>query len=184
MNDKIKSPPFKGRLGGLRVFLLGMMGSGKSYWAQKLSEKMNIDWIDLDQQIEKDTSLSIKEIFAVCGEDYFREKERDALHGLSKYKNLILSTGGGTPCFYDNMQWMNEHGVTIWLDEPVEILTERLKKEKAHRPLIKDLSDEELRNFLSKKLTERSFFYSQAKYHLKGNSISDNSFAKILQRDE
>lgn len=168
----------------MRIFLLGMMGSGKSYWAQRLSEKMKIDWMDLDQQIERDTLLSIKEIFAAYGEEYFREKERSALHELSNYDNLIVAVGGGTPCFYNNMQWMNEHGITMWIDEPVDVLGERLKKEKAHRPLIKDLSDDELHDFLFNKLTERSPFYSQAQYHLQGDNISDSSFAKILHQDE
>jgi shikimate kinase len=138
MNDEIKSPPFRDGLGGFRIFLLGMMGSGKSYWAQRIAEKEIIDWMDLDQEIEKETSLSIKEIFAAYGEEYFREKERDALHNLSNYKNIIIATGGGTPCFHDNIQWMNEHGITIFIDEDVDTLVERLKKEKAHRPLIKD----------------------------------------------
>ena len=159
-----------------------MMGSGKSYWAQIIAEKENIDWMDLDQEIEKETSLSIKEIFAAYGEEYFREKEKDALHKLTNYTNIIIATGGGTPCFHENMQWMNEHGVTIFIDEDVETLGERLKKEKAHRPLIKDLSDEELHDFLSNKLKERLPFYSQAQHHLQGNKISDLSFAEILKQ--
>ena len=159
-----------------------MMGSGKSYWAQRIAEKEDVDWMDLDQEIEKETSLSIKEIFASYGEEYFREKERDALHTLSNYDNVVIATGGGTPCFHNNIHWMNEHGTTIFIDEDVEILTERLKKEKAHRPLIKDLSDPELKNFLSQKLGERFPFYSQAQYHLKGNKISDLSFAEILKQ--
>jgi shikimate kinase len=158
-----------------------MMGSGKSYWAQRIAEKENMDWMDLDQEIEKETSLSIKEIFAGYGEEYFREKEREALHKLSGYDNIIIATGGGTPCFHNNMKWMNEHGVTIFIDEDVNVLADRLKKEKSHRPLIKDLSDEELHNFLSDKLKERARYYLQAQYHLKGNKISDVSFAEILK---
>src|SRR6266487_2176578 len=164
----------------MRIFLLGMMGSGKSYWAQRIAEKTNMDWIDLDQQIEKDTSLTIKEIFAANGEDFFRDKERDALHKLSQYDNLIIATGGGAPCFHNNMQWMNQHGITIWIDEPVKVLAERLKKEKEQRPLIKDLSDEELHEFLSRKLAERSPFYLQAQYYLQGSDISEHSFEEIL----
>ena len=158
-----------------------MMGSGKSYWAQRIAKKENMNWMDLDQEIEKETSLRIKEIFAGYGEEYFREKERDALRNLSNYKNIIIATGGGTPCFHNNIQWMNDHGITIFIDEDVEILTERLKKEKAHRPLIKDLSDAELHNFLSEKLQNRYPFYSRAQYHLKGNKISALSFAEILK---
>lgn len=161
-----------------------MMGSGKSYWAQRIAENTNMDWIDLDQQIEKDTSLTIREIFAANGENFFREKERDVLRELSKYDNIIIATGGGTPCFHDNMRWMNEHGITIWLDEPINILAERLKKEKEHRPLIKDLSDEELHEFLSRKLGERYPFYLQAQHHLQDSKIFDHSFAEILKSYE
>ncbi len=161
-----------------------MMGSGKSFWAQQISEKANMDWIDLDQQIEKETSITIKEIFETEGEDYFRKKESETLHGLSKYDNIIIATGGGTACFYDNMKWMNEHGLTIWVDESIVVLTERLEKEKKHRPLIKDFSDEELKHFLSVKLTERSAFYSQSQYHLKGSNISDVSFMEIIRQHE
>jgi len=161
-----------------------MMGSGKSYWAQRIAEITKMDWIDLDQQIEKDTSMTIREIFAANGENFFREKERDALQELSKYDNIIIATGGGTPCFHNNMQRMNERGITIWIDEPINILAERLKKEKEHRPLIKDLSDEELHEFLSRKLAERSPFYLQAQHHLQDGNISEHSFAEILKLHE
>ena len=159
-----------------------MMGTGKSYWAQKLADAYNMDWIDLDAQIEKDASMTIKEIFETQGEVYFRNKEAEVLHKMTEFGNIIIATGGGTPCFHDNMQWMNDHGITIWIDEPVETLAERLKKEKAHRPLIKDLNDEELLHFLSIKLSERSKFYSQCQHHLQGNTISVHSFAKIIQQ--
>lgn len=103
---------------------------------------------------------------------------------LSNYNNIVIATGGGTPCFHDNMQWMNEHGITVWLDEPINKLAERLKKEKEHRPLIKDLSDVELHEFLSRKLAERSPFYLQAQHHLQNGNISDFSFAEILKSHE
>lgn len=165
-----------------RIFLIGMMGTGKSYWAQRISAAENMDWTDLDAQIEKDASMTIKEIFATEGEKCFRDRERDVLHKMENFSNIVIATGGGTPCFHDNMQWMNQHGITIWIDEPVETLVERLKKEKAHRPLIKDLSDEALHHFLSGKLAERSEFYAQSQYHLQGANISDRSFAEILQQ--
>ena len=168
----------------MKLFLLGIMGSGKSYWAQRIAEKTNRDWMDLDQQIEKDTSMTISEIFAAHDENYFREKERDALQELSEFDNLIIATGGGAPCFHNNMQWMNEHGTTIWIDEPIDILAERLKKEKEHRPLIKDLSDEELYEFLSRKLADRSPFYLQAQHHLQDSNICENSFTEILKSHE
>lgn len=157
-----------------------MMGSGKSYWAQRLADESNIDWMDLDAEIEKETSLTIKEIFETEGEAYFRNKERDALHNLSAYQNIIVATGGGTPCFHNNMQWMNEHGSTVWIDEPVEVLVERLKPEKAHRPLIRNLSDEELKSFLSNKLKEREPFYSQARFRFSSNDLTIEELLELL----
>lgn len=159
-----------------------MMGTGKSYWAQQLADAHNMNWTDLDAQIEKEALMTIKEIFETQGEAYFRDKEKEVLHNLSSFGNIVIATGGGTPCFHDNMQWMNEHGITIWIDEPVETLAERLKKEKAHRPLIKDLNDDKLIHFLSIKLSERSKFYSQCQHHLQGPNISERSFDEILQQ--
>ena len=156
------------------------MGSGKSYWAQRLADESNIDWMDLDAEIEKETSLTIKEIFETEGEAYFRNKERDALHNLASYQNIIVATGGGTPCFHNNMQWMNENGNTVWIDEPVEVLAKRLEPEKAHRPLIKNLNDNELKDFLSNKLKEREQFYSLAKYRLSGDALNLNKLLELL----
>ncbi len=160
----------------MKIFLIGMMGAGKSYWAQKLAAAHGMDWIDLDAQVEKATQMSIAEIFETEGEDYFRNKEREVLQQLSVFDHLIIATGGGLPCFHDNMDWMNKNGITIWLYEPIEVLVKRLLPEKKHRPLIKDLSDEELSGFLSKRLAERKPFYSKAQHHLQG-TISENSFS-------
>lgn len=93
-----------------------------------------------------------------------------------------MATGGGTPCFADNMEWMNKQGITIWMDEPVDILVERLIPEKAHRPLIRDLSDKELFDFLVNKRKEREAFYGLAQHHLSGGSITEANFKKIIQQ--
>ncbi len=164
----------------MKLFLIGMMGSGKSYWAQRLADQSNIDWMDLDAEIEKETLQTIGEIFETEGEAFFRNKERDALHNLSAYQNIIVATGGGTPCFHNNMQWMNEHGTTIWIDEPVEMLVKRLTPEKAHRPLIKNLNDDELHTFLSNKLKEREPFYNQAKYRLGSEALTATNLFELL----
>jgi shikimate kinase len=125
--------------------------------------------------------ITVKEIFETEGEEFFRKKEKEALHNLSHLKKIVIATGGGTPCFHDNMQWMNEHGITIWLDEPVETLVESLKPEKKHRPLLKDLNNAEIKKGLEKILKDRAHFYSQAKYHLKGENISEESFNEIIK---
>ena len=92
-----------------------------------------------------------------------------------------MSTGGGTPCFNDNMDWMNKQGITIWIDEPVDVLVQRLLPEKTHRPLIVSLSDKELSRFLENKLAERRSFYNRAKGHLQGSDISEEGFIQILR---
>lgn len=166
----------------MKLFLIGMMGTGKTYWCKKLAKKLKVGGYDLDFLIESNEERSIAEIFAESGEAYFRRTESKMLHWFKEKKAFVLATGGGTPCYHENMQWMNEQGITIWIDEPVDTLLQRLKPEKEHRPLIKDLSDEELKQFLTEKLVQRYPFYHQAAYHLKGDAISDAGFAKIIKQ--
>ncbi len=163
-----------------RIFLIGMMGSGKSFWAKQLAQKLKCGGYDLDFLIESSEEKTIAEIFAEDGEEYFRKSEAKILRWFGEKKTFALATGGGTPCFHENMQWMNKNGTTIWIDESVNILAERLKPEKDHRPLIKNLSDDELKGFLAKKLEERKQFYSQSKIHLQGNEINLKSILKLL----
>lgn len=159
-----------------------MMGSGKTYWAQRLSEALLMEWIDLDAQIEKTVEMSVKDIFETYGELYFREKERDTLRQLgSLSENLIVATGGGTPCFFHNMQWMNENGITFWLNVSIDTLYKRLKTEIEQRPLLHKLNKEELKQFLTAKNEERKPFYQQAKYCFNENEISLTTLKKTIQ---
>ncbi|MBI2273766.1 MAG: shikimate kinase [Bacteroidetes bacterium] len=165
-----------------KLFLIGMMGTGKTYWCKKLAKKLKVGGYDLDFLIESHEERTIAEIFAEEGEAYFRRTETKILHWFKEKKSFVLATGGGTPCFHENMQWMNEQGITVWIDEPVSVLAARLLPEKEHRPLIKDLSETELKQFLTDKLMQRYPFYHQATYHLQGDAISDAGFAKILKQ--
>lgn len=160
------------------------MGSGKSFWAEKLCTALNFSAFDLDKEIEKSESKTVAEIFAEDGEEYFRKKENEVLKDFESENNFILSTGGGTPCFYDNINWMNEQGITIWIDEPVEIIAERLQKEKAHRPLIASVHNDDLKDFLANMRDKRKPFYTQAKFHLTGSNISEKDFLKIITSNE
>lgn len=166
----------------MKIFLIGMMGTGKSFWTKQLSQKLKVGGYDLDYLIESHEEKTIAEIFAEDGEDYFRKSEAKVLRWFGEKKAFVLATGGGTPCFHDNMDWMNKQGITIWIDETIEVLAERLFPEKAHRPLIRDLSDVELKIFLSNKLAERYSFYQKATYHLQGEAICDAGFAKIIKQ--
>lgn len=147
----------------MKIFLLGMMGSGKSFWKKSLSAKLKTGGYDLDHIIESVEEKTISEIFEEEGEAAFRKTEAKLLRWFAEKKSFVLATGGGTPCFHQNMEWMNQQGITIWLDTPLALLTERLVKETDHRPLISKLTEDELKSFLQNKLSERTPFYQQAK---------------------
>lgn len=165
----------------MKIFLIGMMGSGKTYWAEKLKKKLKIAAYDLDALVEMMEEKTIAEIFEEDGEEYFRKAETKMLRLFAEKKQFILSCGGGTPCCNDNMKWMNKQGITIWLNEPVSVLSERLLKEKSHRPLIKNLDDNALQGFLTKKLEERTGYYSQAAYQLNEENLTEDTFIKIVK---
>src|SRR5471030_3001424 len=120
----------------MKLFLIGMMGTGKSYSSKKLSKKLKTGGYDLDLLIESHEEKTIAEIFAEDGEAYFRRSEAKILRWFGEKKTFVLASGGGTPCENNNMEWMNDHGITIWIDEPITVLAERLQSEKDHRPLI------------------------------------------------
>jgi shikimate kinase len=165
----------------VKIFLVGMMGSGKSYCAKRLAKKLKTISYDLDNLIEILEEKTISEIFEEDGEEYFRKQESLLLRWFSEKKSFILATGGGTPCINNNMEWMNENGITIWLNEPVELLVKRLAKEKEHRPLIKDLTDEQMSDFLTKKLDERKPFYSLAKHTIEYSLMDDKELIKLVK---
>lgn len=155
------------------------MGSGKTYRAKKLSATLNIPAFDLDAEIEKAAGKTIAEIFTEAGERHFRVMENAQLKTFSDKQDFILSTGGGAPCFHDNIDWMNEQGITIWIDEPPATIAQRLKKEKSHRPLIANVPDDELEAFFTKMREKRKPFYAKAKYHLTDCS-GEADFLKLL----
>lgn len=155
-----------------------MMGSGKSYWAKQLATALQYELVDLDTVIEIENNATISEIFKMYGEQFFRNQETKYLRNFDTKNNFVLATGGGTACFNNNMQWMNEQGITIWIDEPIDVLVNRLVKEKAHRPLIKNLNDAELKYFLEQKLQQRKPFYSKAKYII---SSKEDTTEKLIQ---
>ncbi|MBP7346953.1 MAG: shikimate kinase [Sediminibacterium sp.] len=156
----------------MKVFLIGMMGSGKSFWKQRLSAKLKTGGYDLDNIIESVEEHTISELFEEGGEAAFRKTEAKLLRWFGEKKSFVLATGGGTPCFHQNMEWMNQQGITIWLDEPVEVLVERLLPEMDQRPLLKNCTGDELESFIQKKLIERFQYYSQAKIRLSGTEIN------------
>lgn len=150
----------------MRIYLVGYMGSGKSRLGRRFSEFLDMQFVDMDFYIEERNCKSIPRIFAEEGEAEFRKKERKALEELSEFTDLVIATGGGAPCFFDNMDLMNETGKTIYLNIDPSILADRLMKSKTERPLIKGKSREELVDFIDETLRKRNEFYTKAQYEI------------------
>ena len=158
----------------MKIVLLGYMGSGKTTVGKEVAKRLQLTFIDLDDYIESSEKMSIPEIFNQKGELYFRKKEHDYLQEvLEKEDGIILSTGGGTPCYGNNLDTIYEYtDDVVYLKPSIEELTRRLSKEKAERPLIRQIADTDLPEFIGKHLFERAFYYNQARHivHCDGKS--------------
>ena len=144
------------------IFLVGFMGSGKTTWGKKIAQSLGVPFVDLDHEIVAHIGMSIPDYFQLHGEESFRELERDF---LKKQENRIavISTGGGTPCYFDNMDWINAHGVSLYLYHTPKSLWSRLSKSDVNkRPVLKGLTGEELLTFIETKLEERAPYYDRA----------------------
>ncbi|WP_294246303.1 shikimate kinase [uncultured Chryseobacterium sp.] len=147
------------------ISLVGYMGSGKSHISKILSDKLNFKLIDLDKEIFLRSKLTIPEIFEKKGEIYFRKLERETLEEiLAGEENVVLSLGGGTPVYYNNMEIINNSSKSVFLRASVGTLAERLSKQKEKRPLIARIPEEELPEFIAKHLFERNVFYGKAQF--------------------
>ncbi len=149
-------------MAAFRIFLLGFMGSGKSHTGRRLGEVLGLPFVDLDALIEAREGMTVQDIFSIRGESFFRQAEQAALHTLQDYDQVIVACGGGTPCFFDNMDWMNRHGITVYLETPVEELCRRLLPEMAHRPLLQGLDASTLPGFIAERLALREPYYRKA----------------------
>ena len=165
-----------------KIFLIGLMGSGKSYWGRHLAMHFRYPFLDLDKGIEIAEQRSVSEIFEADGEDYFREKEGQILRQLNlDYPKFIMSCGGGTACFFDNMNWMLSTGTVIWLHPPMEILAQRLIMGREKRPLIKNASSEaQIIDVLSGLMKNRLEFYEKSHIIIDEAYPTLETFEKIL----
>jgi len=156
------------------------MGSGKSHTGKRLAESMDMDFIDMDELIEANEQQTISKIFAQKGEAYFRAVEQLTLQSIiTENENAFISTGGGVPCFFDNMEVMKANGIVIYLRATPTLLYTRLQKETAQRPILAEQSREELLGFIRKKLRQRSRFYNQAHIEYRQSKPSQDVVAEL-----
>lgn len=157
----------------MKIFLVGFMGSGKTYWGQQLSQKLSIPFFDMDEQIVNSEGMSINDIFEKQGEEYFRMKEKEVLHIITEsHSSFVMACGGGSPCFFNNIEYMNRSGTTIWLNTPLPVLFNRLLKEKKDRPLLRRLTDDQLMSFIIKKFSDRKIYYEQSQIIVEDENLT------------
>ena len=166
----------------IRIFLTGYMGAGKTTLGKVFAREMNVPFIDLDWYIEErfhNQSVNC----SPSGRSLFRELERNMLHEVGEFEDVVVSTGGGTPCFFDNMEYMNGCGQTVFLDVHPDILFRRLRVAKQQRPILQGKTDEDLRTFIVEALDKREPFYSQARYRFDAGYLESRSqISESVQR--
>lgn len=165
------------------IFLIGYMGCGKSTLGRALARITDMEFIDLDHYIENRFHATVSELFATRGEDGFRKLEHAMLDEVSRFNNVIIACGGGTPCFFNNMEIMNERGTTVWLTTPIERIYERLQRNRSKRPILANKTDEELLIFINDALAAREPFYSMAQHQFCATLLEDKSQIAITAAD-
>ena len=165
----------------MRVYLIGFMGSGKSTIGKKLASTLDYNFIDLDHYIEEQENSSIQDVFQLKGEGYFRKIESKALLQVSKMEKIVISLGGGTPCFEDNATVIYATGISVYLELSAAGLFSRLVKNRGDRPLLMTLNDNELKNYIEKTLEERNEYYQQANLVVSALSFSSKKYGELAK---
>lgn len=164
----------------MRIYLIGFMGCGKSHWGRLWADTHAMPFYDLDDMISESEEMPVVDIFEKKGEEYFRMKETVALHNTLAFDHAVIACGGGAACFNQNINWMNEHGITVYLSASPPFLLDRIMDEKDKRPLLKKINPAELLFFIQQKLTERLPFYQQAKLTLHADALEKNSLDVLI----
>ena len=166
------------------LFFIGFMGAGKTTFGKSVAEFLEVPFWDVDAHIVSEQKKSIAEIFDTEGQEAFREIEHQTLRHLinRQEEKKIIATGGGAPCFHNNMDLMNEAGITVYLRPPIEELVRRLIPQKAHRPIIRDIPNEELAGFISQMLGKREEYYLQAQFIYENPDPSPEKFIQSLHK--
>lgn len=156
-----------------RILLVGFMAAGKTTLGKALAKDLGLQFVDLDLYIESRYHATVSQIFAERGEEGFRQIERNMLHEVAEFEDVIIATGGGTPCFFDNMEYMNAQGTTVFLDASVDVIFTRLTIARIQRPLVAGKTDEELRSYITETLNRRLPYYSRATHSFCANQLEN-----------
>ena len=162
------------------IYLIGFMGSGKSSNGEELAKQLNLKFTDLDRQLEERMGMTVPEMFAQKGEAWFREQEHQLLRQISETDDQVIACGGGTPCFYDNMEFMNSHGVTVYLKMSVKGLQSRLESQTNSRPLLQGKTGQHLEKLIHDLLEKREDWYLRASYKVKALDLDIKALADTI----
>ena len=168
----------------MKIFLIGFMGSGKTTVGKKLASTLGYLFMDMDKVIEEESGMPVIRIFDEKGEDEFRRMEHDLILRIIQMEDTVISTGGGVPCFDNNLELINKHGISIYLKMKPEDLLKRLKGSKYERPLIRDLSPKELDQYIRDKLKERESHYLKSKYVIDGSHPDVPGILEMIVAEE
>lgn len=164
----------------MRIYLIGFMGSGKTALGQKLAGLLQYQFVDLDEVFERQYKITIFDFFHKYGEEVFRKLEQKVLHDSINTDNVVISTGGGTPCFYDNMDFINIHGISIFLSLPMSVTLERLRHSRKPRPMLEDISSDNLVSHLESLMEIRFPYYQKAQITIEEQSMQADQLALKL----
>ncbi len=164
----------------MRIYLIGFMGSGKSTLGKRLARRLDYGFLDLDHEVEKKQGMSVMEIFREQGEESFRALERQQLHDTALQDNLVIATGGGTPCFFDNMDFILQSGMSVYLRMSHLSLSHRLENAFTRRPLLDQLQGEPLQQYIAQKLQEREPYYLRAHCIIKGETVKPDHIISLV----
>ncbi len=164
----------------MKIFIVGFMGSGKTSCGKKISRKLNLKFYDLDEYVETNEEKTISEIFETFGESYFRRIEQKYLRQLFKKENIVVATGGGTPCYFSNMDEINENGISIYLKMSNKALFSRLADSAEKRPLLKNMDEQLLVEFIENTMDKRKKYYDKASIVIEALSININDLCEKL----
>ncbi|MFO7755920.1 MAG: shikimate kinase [Bacteroidales bacterium] len=164
----------------MTVYMIGFMGSGKSTLGKRLASTAGWEFYDLDSRIEEMEGRTVTDIFETCGEDYFREAEATALKNMPDKEDMVIACGGGSPCYKDNMDFMNKTGVTVYLKLEVTTLVQRLMNAKKNRPLVRGMEQGELLKYIERTLAEREKWYNRSRLIVDGMKAEPGRLLELI----